>query len=66
MPKLTMVLGLEEKMSVIVEELILKGKQLDAINFSYKSRLQDKYSPVLLLKSFLMDAKKAAALISKE
>ncbi|KAI0527058.1 hypothetical protein KFK09_002654 [Dendrobium nobile] len=66
MPKLAMALGLEDKMSDIVEELILKGQQLDAINFAYESGLQDKYPPVPLLKSFLKDAKKAAALISEE
>lgn len=53
-------------MSDIVEELILKGQQLDAINFAYEAGLQDKYPPIPLLKSYLKDAKKAAALVSEE
>jgi len=37
----------------MIEELINKGQQLDAINFSFEAGLQDKYPPVPLLKSFL-------------
>lgn len=66
MPKLAVALGLEDQMSDIVEELIVKGQQLDAINFAYESGIQDKFPPVPLLKSYLKDAKKAAALMSEE
>ncbi|KAK8919352.1 hypothetical protein KSP39_PZI021146 [Platanthera zijinensis] len=66
MPKLATSLGLEDKMSDIIEELIVKGHQLDAINFAYESGLQEKYPPVPLLKSYLKDAKKGAAMISDD
>ncbi|PKA59748.1 Protein FRIGIDA [Apostasia shenzhenica] len=66
MPKLAIALGLDDKMNDIIEELISKRQQLDAINFAYESGLQDKYPAVPLLKSFLKDAKKAASVISEE
>ncbi|XP_065036038.1 FRIGIDA-like protein 4a [Musa acuminata AAA Group] len=61
MPKLAISLGLEDKMEDVIEELISKGHQLDAINFAYEAGLQDKFTPVSLLKSFLKDSNKATS-----
>nr|CAD1828060.1 unnamed protein product [Ananas comosus var. bracteatus] len=58
MPKLALTLGLEDRMTDIIEELIAKGQHLDAVNFAYEAGLQDKFPPVPLLKSFLKDSKK--------
>lgn len=44
----------------MIEELISKGQQLDAVHFTYEVGLVDKFPPVPLLKAFLRDAKKAA------
>ncbi|WOL19632.1 hypothetical protein Cni_G28434 [Canna indica] len=57
MPKLAISLGLEDKMEDIIEELINKGHQLDAINFVFEAGLKEKFPPVPLLKSFLKDSK---------
>ncbi|VAI23178.1 unnamed protein product [Triticum turgidum subsp. durum] len=48
----------EDDMEEIIEELITKGQQLDAVNFAYEAGLLEKFSPVPLLKSYLEDSKK--------
>ncbi|MQL41641.1 hypothetical protein EI012_27435, partial [Escherichia coli] len=58
MPKLALSLGLAHQMPDMIEELISKGQQLDAVHFTYEVGLVDKFPPVPLLKSFLKDAKK--------
>ncbi|KAF2285394.1 hypothetical protein GH714_003459 [Hevea brasiliensis] len=63
MPKLALSLGLADKMPDMIEELITRGQQLDAVHFTYEVGLVDKFPPVPLLKAFLKDAKKAAASI---
>lgn len=50
----------------MIEELISKGQQLDAVHFTYEVGLVDKFPPVPLLKAFLKDAKKAAASILED
>lgn len=50
----------------MIEELIRKGQQLDAINFAFEAGLLDKYPPVPLLKSFLKDSKKVSSSISED
>ncbi|KAL5198373.1 hypothetical protein ABZP36_001885 [Zizania latifolia] len=64
MPRLALTLGLEEEMADIIEELIAKGQQLDAVNFAYEAGLQEKFLPVPLLKSYLEDSKKTSSTIS--
>uniref|UniRef100_A0A0D9WW18 FRIGIDA-like protein n=1 Tax=Leersia perrieri TaxID=77586 RepID=A0A0D9WW18_9ORYZ len=64
MPRLALTLGLEEDMADIIEELIAKGQQLDAVNFAYEAGLQEKFPPVPLLKSYLADSKKMPPTIS--
>ncbi|EHA8587472.1 FRIGIDA-like protein 4a [Cocos nucifera] len=66
MPKLALSLGLEDRMADMIEELISKGQQLDAINFAYEAGLQDKFPPVPLLKSFLKDSKKGTSSSSED
>uniref|UniRef100_A0ACD5UPK8 Uncharacterized protein n=1 Tax=Avena sativa TaxID=4498 RepID=A0ACD5UPK8_AVESA len=64
MPRLALALGLDEEMTDIIEELIGKGQQLDAVNFAYEAGLEEKFLPVPLLKSYLEDSKKASSTIS--
>jgi hypothetical protein len=66
MPKLAVSLGLGDKMPDMIEELISRGQQLDAVHFTYEVGLVDKFPPVPLLKAFLKDAKKAAASILED
>lgn len=64
MPKLTLAVGLEDEMDDIIEELIAKGQQLDAVNFAYEAGLQDKYPPVPLLKSYLDESVKSSSFVA--
>ncbi|XP_007034760.2 PREDICTED: FRIGIDA-like protein 4a [Theobroma cacao] len=66
MPKLAVSLGLGDKMPDMIEELVSKGQQLDAVHFTYEVGLVDKFPPVPLLKAFLRDAKKAASSILED
>lgn len=50
----------------MIQELISKGQQLDAVHFTYEVGLVNKFPPVPLLKAFLKDAKKAAASIMED
>lgn len=50
----------------MIEELIIKGQQLDAVHFTFQVGLVHKFPPVPLLKAYLRDAKKATALISED
>ncbi|KAM1086946.1 hypothetical protein ACFX2H_012473 [Malus domestica] len=66
MPKLAVSLGLAKQMPDMIEELISRGQQLDAVHFTYEVGLVHKFPPVPLLKAFLKDAKKAAASILED
>jgi hypothetical protein len=66
MPKLAISLGLQDQIADMIEELISKGQQLDAINFVYEAGLQDKFPPVPLLKSVLKESKKTSSSISDD
>ncbi|XP_031261512.1 FRIGIDA-like protein 4a [Pistacia vera] len=50
----------------MIEELISRGQQLDAVHFTYEVGLVGRFPPVPLLKAFLKDAKKAAASILED
>lgn len=50
----------------MIEELISRGQQLDAVHFIYEVGLVHMFPPVPLLKAFLRDAKKAAASILED
>ncbi|XP_031097977.1 FRIGIDA-like protein 4a [Ipomoea triloba] len=66
MPKLALSLGLGDKMPELIEELISRGQQVDAVHFTYEVGLINKFPPVPLLKAFLKDAKKAATAILED
>ncbi|KAL6971549.1 FRIGIDA-like protein 4a [Sarracenia purpurea var. burkii] len=66
MPKLAVSLGLGDKMPDMIEELISRGQQVDAVHFTFEVGLKDKFPPVPLLKAFLKDAKKAATSILED
>ncbi|KAJ8442776.1 hypothetical protein Cgig2_011046 [Carnegiea gigantea] len=66
MPKLAVSLGLGGNMPEMIEELISRGQQVDAVHFTYEVGLVDRFPPVPLLKSFLKDAKKAAVAILED
>nr|GEX54113.1 FRIGIDA-like protein 4a [Tanacetum cinerariifolium] len=66
MPKLAVSLGLGDKMPDMIEELISRGQQVDAVHFTQEVGLVDKFPPVPLLKAFLKDAKKAATSIMED
>lgn len=50
----------------MIEELISRGQQVDAVHFTYAVGLVDKFPPVQLLKDFLKDSKKAASSILED
>ncbi|XP_010256039.1 PREDICTED: FRIGIDA-like protein 4a [Nelumbo nucifera] len=60
MPKLAVSLGLGDKMADMIEELISRGQQVDAVHFTYEVGLVDKFPPIPLLKAYLKDSKKVA------
>ncbi|KAI3770863.1 hypothetical protein L6452_02011 [Arctium lappa] len=66
MPKLAVSLGLGHKMPDMIEELISRGQQVDAVHFTQEAGLVDRFPPVCLLKAFLKDAKKAATSILED
>ncbi|KAF6162724.1 hypothetical protein GIB67_028993 [Kingdonia uniflora] len=59
MPKLANSLGLGDEMPDMIEELINKGQQVDAVHFTYEVGMVDKFPPVPLLKAYLKDSKMA-------
>ncbi|KAK1434519.1 hypothetical protein QVD17_00263 [Tagetes erecta] len=66
MPKLALALGLADQMPDMIEELISKGQQVDAVHFIHEVGLVDQFPPVGLLKSFLKNAKTAATSILED
>ncbi|XP_076931548.1 FRIGIDA-like protein 4a [Bidens hawaiensis] len=66
MPKLALALGIADQMPDMIEELISRGQQVDAVHFIHEVGLVDRFPPVTLLKSFLKDAKKAATTILED
>lgn len=50
----------------MIEELVNRGQQVDAVHFTYEVGLVDKFPPVPLLKAFLRDSKKAATSILED
>ncbi|GLJ45726.1 hypothetical protein SUGI_0962300 [Cryptomeria japonica] len=57
-PEVCRNLGLQDKMTDIVEKLISSGKQIEAVNFVHTFGLTEKYPLVPLLRAYLKDAKK--------
>lgn len=52
--------------SDMIEELISRGQQVDAVHFTFEVGLAGKYPPVPLLRAFLKDAKKVATSILED
>ncbi|GAB2232785.1 hypothetical protein Droror1_Dr00011841 [Drosera rotundifolia] len=65
-PKLAVSRGLDDEMSDMIEELISRGQQVDAVHFTHEVGLVDKFPTIPLLKAFLKEAKKAAAAITED
>ncbi|GER54585.1 FRIGIDA-like protein [Striga asiatica] len=51
-------LGLSDKMPGVIDVLVKNGRQIDAVNLAFAFELTDQFSPVVLLKSYLSEAKK--------
>ncbi|CAD5327949.1 unnamed protein product [Arabidopsis thaliana] len=66
MPKLAVSVGLGDQMPDMIEELIIRGQQLDAVHFTFEVGLVHLFPPVPLLKAYLRDAKKATVLITDD
>uniref|UniRef100_A0A1J3FR35 FRIGIDA-like protein n=1 Tax=Noccaea caerulescens TaxID=107243 RepID=A0A1J3FR35_NOCCA len=66
MPKLAVSVGLGDQMPDMIQELISRGQQLDAVHFAYEVGLVEKFPPVPLLKAYLRDAKKTTASITED
>ncbi|CAL5413350.1 unnamed protein product [Camellia sinensis] len=57
---------LESCLLNMIEELISRGQQVDAVHFTFEVGLENKFPPVPLLRAFLKDAKKAATAILED
>lgn len=54
-------LGVSDKMPGVIEVLVNNGRQIDAVNLAFAFELTEQFSPVLLLKSYLKEARKASS-----
>ncbi|KAF5203170.1 Frigida-like protein [Thalictrum thalictroides] len=59
-------LGFHDKLSGYIQTLSNKGKQIDAIKFTYAFEMVDKFPPVPLLKAYLNESKKVAQEVLKK
>ncbi|KAL5712619.1 FRIGIDA-like protein 4a [Ranunculus cassubicifolius] len=66
MPRLAVSVGLGNEMSGMIEELISKGQQVDAVHFTYEMGLANKFPPVPLLKAYLRDSRRIATSILED
>lgn len=64
--RLFRLLGFGDKMSDLIQKLISKGKQLQAVKYTMEFELADKFPPVLLLTEFVDEAKKNSQKIRKD
>eukprot|EP00262_Sarcandra_glabra_P003053 TRINITY_DN134_c0_g2_i1.p1 TRINITY_DN134_c0_g2~~TRINITY_DN134_c0_g2_i1.p1 ORF type:complete len:586 (+),score=135.88 TRINITY_DN134_c0_g2_i1:142-1758(+) len=53
-------LGLSEKMPGVIQALVDGGRQIEAVNLAYAFELTEQFAPVVLLKAFLKEARKAS------
>ncbi|KAF8095611.1 hypothetical protein N665_0329s0030 [Sinapis alba] len=54
-------LGLSEKMPGVIEVLVNRGKQIDAVNLAIAFELTEQFPPVELLKSYLTEATRSTS-----
>ncbi|XXG48773.1 hypothetical protein AAC387_Pa02g3130 [Persea americana] len=52
--------GLEDKAPDFIRKLISENRHIDALDFAFAFKLQDKFPPLPLLEDYLKEAKKAA------
>ncbi|XP_010271588.1 PREDICTED: FRIGIDA-like protein 3 isoform X2 [Nelumbo nucifera] len=57
-PELCRSLGLTHKMPGVVESLIIRGRQVDAVHFVQAFQLTESFPPVPLLKTYLKDLRR--------
>ncbi|KAL3643048.1 hypothetical protein CASFOL_013863 [Castilleja foliolosa] len=60
------VIGLESKVSDVIQRLISKGKQLLALKFIFEFELTGEFPPVPLLQAYVMDSKRIAQKVRKK
>ncbi|URE07865.1 Frigida-like protein [Musa troglodytarum] len=58
-PEFCRSLGLTHKTPGLIEDLVSKGRQIDAVHFAHAFQLTDQFPPVPLLKAYLRDLKDA-------
>ncbi|VVB15423.1 unnamed protein product [Arabis nemorensis] len=54
-------LGLSEKMPGVIEVLVNSGRHIDAVNLAFAFELTEEFPPVLLLKSYLTEARRSSS-----
>ncbi|XP_073298950.1 FRIGIDA-like protein 1 [Primulina huaijiensis] len=63
--ELCQAIGLQSRVSDIVQKLIYKGKQLLALKFIFEFELIDEFPPVPLLKAYVLNSEKLAQKVRK-
>ncbi|XP_038977664.1 FRIGIDA-like protein 3 [Phoenix dactylifera] len=58
-PELCCSLGLTQKMPGVVEDLVNRGRQIDAVHFAHAFQLTESFPPVPLLQAYLEDLNNA-------
>ncbi|EPS68182.1 hypothetical protein M569_06588 [Genlisea aurea] len=58
-------LGLTDRMPGVIDSLVRNGRQIDAVNLAFAFDLTERFSPIPLLKSYLLEAKKATSSTAK-
>ncbi|KAI4365774.1 hypothetical protein MLD38_021732 [Melastoma candidum] len=59
--ELCLVLGLSSKIPGVIDVLVNRGRQIDAVNLAFAFELTEQFLPVPLLKSYLKEARKFAS-----
>ncbi|KAF6169596.1 hypothetical protein GIB67_003964 [Kingdonia uniflora] len=65
-PKLAASLWVGDQMADIIDELVKKGKEIEAVCFAYEANLIGRFLPVPLLKAHLKNARKSVSAILKD
>ncbi|KAG9449679.1 hypothetical protein H6P81_009644 [Aristolochia fimbriata] len=55
-----------DKIPYLIQKMINKGKQIDAVNFAYTFEVVDKFPPVSLLNDYLIESKKVCQEIRRK
>ncbi|XAR70899.1 hypothetical protein NMG60_11027937 [Bertholletia excelsa] len=65
MARIAVALGFKDKMKDIIDELVTRGKEIEAVYFIYEAGLTTEFPPVPLLRTYLKNCRKNANNISK-